>query len=80
MKSNNSLKKKIIYRSIHRGTKEMDLLVGKFVKENIDILDLENLESLVLTDDETLKEIYYNKDKKNESLSKVFKEFKEFKL
>ena len=30
------LKKKIIYRSGHRGSKEMDLLLGNFVKKNID--------------------------------------------
>ena len=29
------LKKQIIYRSTHRGTKEMDLLLGNFVNKNI---------------------------------------------
>ena len=29
------LKRKIIYRSLHRGTKEMDLLLGTFVIKNI---------------------------------------------
>ena len=33
----NSLKK-IIYRSEYRGIKEMDLLLGKFVKKYIDTL------------------------------------------
>ena len=33
-----NLKKQIIYRSSHRGTKEMDLLLGSFVKKNIDKL------------------------------------------
>ena len=40
------LKKQIIYRSTHRGTKEMDLLLGKFVKKNIDKLDTAELEDL----------------------------------
>ena len=31
------LKKQIIYRSTHRGSKEMDLLLGTFVKKNIDL-------------------------------------------
>ena len=31
------LKKQIIYRSMHRGFKEMDLLLGNFVKKYIDI-------------------------------------------
>ena len=39
------LKKQIIYRSTHRGTKEMDILLGNFAKKYIDILseiDLQN--------------------------------------
>ena len=30
-------KKKLLYRSNYRGTKEMDILLSKFVKENITI-------------------------------------------
>ena len=30
------LKKQIIYRSTHRGSKEMDILLGNFVKKYID--------------------------------------------
>ena len=43
------LKKKIIYRSNYRGTKEMDKLLGKFVKKYIneleedDLIDLDKL-------------------------------------
>ena len=33
------LKKQIFYRSSHRGTKEMDLLLGTFVKKHIDSFD-----------------------------------------
>ena len=33
------LKKQIIYRSMHRGTKEMDLLLGNFVKKHINELN-----------------------------------------
>ena len=33
------LKKKILYRSKHRGTKEMDLLLGNFVKKYINSLN-----------------------------------------
>ena len=36
MENNKLLKKKIIYRSKHRGTKEMDLLLGDFVYKFID--------------------------------------------
>ena len=40
------LKKKIIYRSNYRGTKEMDKLLGAFTKEYIDRLDLNDLVDL----------------------------------
>ena len=48
------LKKKIIYRSNYRGTKEMDKLLGAFTKKYIDELnteDLYNLEKLLDIDD-----------------------------
>ena len=51
------LKKKIIYRSSYRGTKEMDILLSSFVKDVINHLDndeLENLFNLLNIDDENL--------------------------
>ena len=51
------LKKKIIYRSIYRGTKEMDMLLGSFVKKYINILkdkELIYLSDLLKIDDENL--------------------------
>jgi antitoxin CptB len=51
------LKKKIIYRSNYRGTKEMDKLLGSFVQKYINILreeELENLCNLLDYDDENL--------------------------
>ena len=51
------LKKKIIYRSIYRGTKEMDMLLGSFVKKYINILkdkELIYLSDLLKVDDENL--------------------------
>ena len=56
------LKKKIIYRSSYRGTKEMDKLLGSFTKKYIDILslkDLIDLEKLLDIDDTNLYN-YYN--------------------
>ena len=44
------LKKKILYRSEYRGTKEMDLLLSKFVKKYINdfgIVELKKLEDLL---------------------------------
>ena len=51
------LKKKIIYRSNYRGTKEMDKLLGAFVKKYINDLsddDLVKLEQLLDIDDSNL--------------------------
>ena len=57
------LKKKIIYRSNYRGTKEMDKLLGAFTKKYIDELstkDLLDLEKLLNIDDDNLYS-FYNK-------------------
>ena len=51
------LKKKIIYRSNYRGTKEMDKLLGAFTKRYINELnheDLADLEKLLDNDDTNL--------------------------
>ena len=40
------LKKKIIYRSNYRGTKEMDKLLKSFTKKYIEILNLKDLADL----------------------------------
>ena len=56
------LKKKIIYRSNYRGTKEMDKLLGAFTREYInqfDKTDLIDLEKLLDIDDNNLYN-YYN--------------------
>ena len=55
------LKKKIIYRSNYRGTKEMDNLLGAFTKKYINILnenDLLDLEKLLNIDDTNLYNFY----------------------
>jgi antitoxin CptB len=54
------LKKKIIYRSNYRGTKEMDVLMRSFVKSIVELLDrkgLIKLNNLVNLDDEKLYKI-----------------------
>ena len=77
------LKKKIIYRSTHRGIKEMDLLLGSFVKKNLDKLsdiDLSDLENFLGLDDEVISKWYFeNKSDKaiqNTKISKMVKNFK----
>ena len=59
------LKKQIIYRSSHRGFKEMDLLLGNFVKKHIDGFnnaELNDLEKLLFIEDETIYKWYFEKN------------------
>ena len=51
------LKKKIVYRSNYRGTKEMDKILGSFTNKYInelDTQDLVDLEKLIEIDDDNL--------------------------
>ena len=77
------LKKQIIYRSAHRGSKEMDILLGNFVKEHIDDFsddDLKNLEQILFIEDEILHRWYFNKEDSviipNNKVSKMLKDFR----
>ena len=77
------LKKKIIYRSNYRGTKEMDKLLGKFVKKYINELpeeDLIDLDKLLNIDDTNLYNFYngLNTDIQFEDnkINNLFKNFK----
>ena len=77
------LKKKIIYRSNYRGTKEMDKLLGKFVKKYINKLeeeDLIDLDKLLNIDDTNLYNFYNGFDTEFEiektNISLLFKNFK----
>ena len=83
MRNIDNLKKKIIYRSGHRGTKEMDLLLSNFVKKYVNSLnenELCELESLLNIDDGVLYNWYLNKEKTtsipDNSITKKLREFK----
>ena len=76
------LKKKIIYRSTYRGTKEMDSLLVSFTNKYVDILsdkDLICLAKLIDIDDENLYN--YNQGQKttvkfnNNKVNKLFRDF-----
>ncbi len=77
------LKKKIIYRSNYRGTKEMDKLLGTFTKKNINNLnhkELIDLDKLLNLDDTNLYN-YYTGAKtdfkiENNKVNLLFKNFK----
>tara|TARA_B100000965_G_scaffold274249_1_gene232260 strand:+ start:316 stop:630 length:315 start_codon:yes stop_codon:yes gene_type:complete len=81
--NNNKLKKKIIYRSNYRGSKEMDLLISSFVKKIINSINekqLIQLNELVNLDDETLfrlnREPYINQKNKTNEIVKLFQKYK----
>ena len=78
-----NLKKKIIYRSSYRGTKEMDVLIGSFVNEIIDSLgqeDLLKLLSFLEHNDENLyklnKGIKTNIPIEENKITNLFKKYK----
>ena len=59
------IKKRIVYRSEHRGIKEMDLLLKKFVKSymnefNLD--ELKQLDKLISLNDDELFKWYLHRD------------------
>ena len=76
-------KKKIIYRSNYRGTKEMDKLLGAFTNKYINELnhsDLVDLEKLLDIDDNSLYS-FYNGLKtdikfENNNINSLFRNFK----
>jgi len=84
MANNETLKKKIIYRSTHRGYKEMDLLLGNFVEKYIDKFnnkELEDLKNLLLIEDNILNKWYFkNEYEKLVPSNKVSSLLKNFKL
>ena len=69
---------------MHRGSKEMDLLLGNFVKKNIDKLnnnELKDLEKLLFNEDEIIYKWYIEKySNKTIPITKVSIMLKNFKL
>ena len=83
MNSIDLIRKKILYRSEHRGTKEMDLLLSNFVKRYISefaIVELQQLDVLLNFDDDILFKWYLNKKVEikipNNKVSNLLKNFK----
>ena len=77
------LKKQIIYRSTHRGSKEMDILLGNFVKKYVNRFayeDLINLDKILKIEDEILYRWYFEKNNSgkipNNKISELLKKFK----
>jgi antitoxin CptB len=83
MKNKKNLINQIIYRSTHRGTKEMDILLGNFVKKYINNFnndELSDLDTILNYDDKILYQWYFEKNNnkfiKNNKIMKMLKEFK----
>ena len=77
------LKKQIIYRATHRGAKEMDILLGNFVKKYIEEFndnELQDLEKLLFIEDEIIYNWYFKKNLNNNipstKVSLILKNFK----
>ena len=78
-----TLKKKLLYRSNYRGTKEMDILLSNFVKKYINIFDeeeLKDLDKFLNMEDESIYDFYhkdeFNKNFNDNKISKYFKKFR----
>ena len=77
------IKKKIIYRSNYRGTKEMDKLLGAFTNKYVDQLDVKDLNELIKfleIDDNNLYNFYNglktNIEFEDNKINNLFKNFK----
>ena len=83
MKELEIFKKKLLYISNYRGTKEMDILLSEFVKKNINDFDqdlLIELEKFLNFEDEVISNFYNYSIVKNDidknKISKIFKMFR----
>ena len=78
------IKKRLIYRSSYRGTKEMDILLSSFVHKYINDFNevfLLELEKFLDFEDEVLLNYYhYNIIKKKIDENKISKKFKNFRI
>tara|TARA_A100000164_G_C21286387_1_gene486902 strand:- start:38 stop:301 length:264 start_codon:yes stop_codon:yes gene_type:complete len=77
-----NFKKRLLYRSQYRGTKEMDKLIGSFVQSNIERFNdfqLKELETFLEIDDDTLYKFYNGDINENEMIkSEILIFFKNF--
>jgi len=75
------LRKKLLFRSSHRGTKEMDILLGTFFKNNYNLLEEKELlefKSLMITDKALSDWLIMNKNNSEIESIEISKKLKEF--
>ena len=68
-------RKKILFKCTHRGTKELDILLGNFVSRHIDLLkskELNYLEIILSFNDIDLYKILTNKKEIDKKMNKLF--------
>ena len=68
-------RKKILFKCTHRGTKELDILLGNFVSKHIDLLkskELNYLEIILSFNDIDLYKILINKKEIDKKMNKLF--------
>ena len=75
-------KKKLIYRSNYRGTKEMDILLSEFVKKYINKFnenELKELDKFLDFEDEVILNFYQRgiakEDIEKNKISKIFRDY-----
>ena len=84
MENKKKIVNQILYRSTHRGSKEMDILLGNFVKKYIDTFsdnELCDLSNILNCEDLILYNWYFHSENhKLIPVNKVTKMLKSFKL
>ena len=77
-------KKKLLYRATYRGTKEMDILLTKFVQKYLNSFNdeqLKQLEKFLEFEDEIIYNFYnFDNVKKEIDKNKISEIFKNFKI
>ena len=84
MEDLSTFQKKLLYKSTHRGSKEMDLILGKFAHKYLSVFnddELVMLEAILEMDDNDIYQYALNKKEIPESLNnRVFTLLKDYTL
>ena len=84
MEDLSTFQKKLLYKSTHRGSKEMDLILGKFAHKYLSLFnedELAMLETILEMDDNDIYHYALNKKEIPESLNnRVFTLLKDYTL
>ena len=84
MEDLSTFQKKLLYKSTHRGSKEMDLILGKFAHKYLSLFnedELAMLEVILEMDDNDIYQYALNKKEIPESLyNRVFSLLKDYTL